>query len=82
MTEAPILNWILYLGREVTMEVRPGFRRSGTDLKLSGRDQEYKSAFDLVRECVPHASIPFDPSSGDSLRGCSSSNAALKADFR
>jgi len=47
--EAPILNWILYLGREITME-------------------EYKSGYDLVKDCVPHANVPYDPASPDSLR--------------
>ncbi|KAF9784647.1 hypothetical protein BJ322DRAFT_1065519 [Thelephora terrestris] len=47
--EAPILNWILFLGREVTT-------------------QEYKAAWELVKDCVPHVTIPYDPTSADSLR--------------
>ena len=30
--------------------------------------QEYKAAWELVKECVPHANVPFDPTSADSLR--------------
>jgi len=87
--DAPILNWILFLGREVTTQVRRGTVLAG---RIRSADQnrfaappfwvrrrfrgecsiwnaqEYKAAWELVKECVPHATVPYDPTSADSLR--------------
>ena len=87
--DAPILNWILFLGREVTTQVRSRTTfavkfdrliKISLLLRLSSNvtlwrtfdsiwhAQEYKAAWELVKECVPHANVPFDSTSADSLR--------------
>jgi hypothetical protein len=57
---------MLSLNRDVLTEVCPVLSLINQRLTLS--PQEYDKCFHLVQDCVPHARLPYQPTSIDSFR--------------
>ncbi len=76
--DCPLLVWMLTFNRELTAEVSTipilMFRPSHPEVSLSNSNgpQEYDKCYQTMRECVPHANVPYAPQSQESRCACSS----------
>lgn len=65
--DCPILVWMLVMNREYTQDVS-GDLLSVFMVLILDRQQEYEACYKLVKECVPHVTVKYNPTDANTFR--------------